>query len=233
MTNTPISRPIRALLFAFTFAFLVGPLTASPALADDAEAEGAPTSDASDPDVPNLDARKPVVTLEDTLLAVMKEADTLGFEGRLRKILPVVEETFDLEFMAKTCIGRVWKDLSPDIQARWVEVFTRYTTTKLADQFDAYSGQRFVLKGERPASRGTLIVLSSVERPGKDDVRLDFRVRPMGDVWRIIDIYGKGKVSEVALRRSEYASILEQSGIEGLIASVDELSDRTASKSSS
>lgn len=224
MTKSPISGPMRALLLTLLFSFLASPFAARPAAAEE-EAGGA--------DVPNLEAREPVVTLEDTLLDVMKQAETLGFEGRLAKIQPVVEATFDLEFMAKTCIGRVWKDLSPDLQARWVEVFTRYTTTKLADQFDAYSGQRFVLKGERPASRGTLIVLSSVERPGKDDVRLDFRVRPMGDTWRIIDIYGKGKVSEVALRRSEYASILEQSGIEGLIASVDELSERTASKSSS
>jgi hypothetical protein len=37
-------------------------------------------------------------------------------------------------------------------------------------------------------------------------------------------------VSEVALRRSEYAAILEREGIEGLIASVDALSDKTASK---
>jgi phospholipid transport system substrate-binding protein len=224
---------MRALLLTFAIALLAGPLAVSSAVAEDA-ATDAPAEDAApDSDVPNVEAREPVVTLEDTLLAVMKEADTLGFEGRLREIRPVVEATFDLEFMAKTSIGRVWKDLSPDLQTRWVEVFTRYTTTKLADQFDKYSGQRFVLKGERPASRGTLIVLSTVERPGKDDVRLDFRVRPMGDAWRIIDIYGKGKVSEVALRRSEYASILEQSGIEGLIASVDELSERTANKASS
>ena len=54
-----------------------------------------------------------------------------------------------------------------------------------------------------------------------------------GDGWLIIDIYGKGKVSEVALRRSEYAAILQKSGIEGLISSVDELSQRTADEAGS
>jgi len=175
-------------------------------------------------------ARAPVIQLEDTLLSVMKRADDLGFEGRLREITPVVKATFDLPFMAKTSIGRVWKELSPDVRTRWVESFTRYTTTKLADQFDAFSGQEFVLRGERPASRGTLIVMSRVERPGKEPVRLDFRVRKASDGWLIIDIYGKGKVSEVALRRSEYAAILEKTGIEGLIESVDALSAKTASK---
>lgn len=197
-------------------------LAGPPALAEDA-VDAPPAADAEA-------ARAPVVLLEDTLLEVMKRADELGFDGRMREITPVVETTFDLPFMAKTSIGRTWKDLSPELQTRWVETFKRYTTTKLADQFDAFSGQQFVLKGERPASRGTLIVMSRVERPGKDPVRLDFRVRKAGESWLIIDIYGKGKVSEVALRRSEYAAILERSGIDGLIESVDELSTKTASK---
>ena len=175
-------------------------------------------------------ARAPVIELEDTLLSVMKRADELGFDGRLREITPVVEATFDLPFMARTSIGRIWNDLTDEVRARWVQSFTRYTTSKLADQFDGFSGQQFVLKGERPASRGTLIVMSRVERPGKDPVRLDFRLRKVGEGWLIIDIYGKGKVSEVALRRSEYKAILDKSGIEGLIESVDALSAKTAAK---
>lgn len=228
MTTSTAAGPTRVLSLVFMITLLAWPLCG---LADAESSAKGPPKDAVD--VPNVDARKPVIALEDTLLEVMKKADELGFEGRLREITPVVEATFDLEFMAKTCIGRVWKDLSPEVKTRWVQSFTRYTTTKLAGQFDGFSGQKFVMKGERPASRGTLIVMSSVERPGKKAVRLDFRVRKTGDNWFIIDIYGKGKVSEVALRRSEYAALLKQNGIEGLIASVDELSARTAAKTSS
>jgi len=39
-----------------------------------------------------------------------------------------------------------------------------------------------------------------------------------------------GNVSELALRRSEYATILEKTGIEGLIESVEALTAKTASK---
>ncbi len=211
--------PVTMLLACIVAAALAALPAAAEAVAD------APIDEAA-----TAAARAPVIQLEDTLLSVMKRADDLGFEGRLREITPVVEATFDLPFMAKTSIGRIWKQLSPDLQTRWVETFTRYTTTKLADQFDSFSGQKFVLRGERPASRGTLIVMSRVERPGKDPVRLDFRVRKASAGWLIIDIYGKGKVSEVALRRSEYATILEKTGIEGLIESVEALTAKTASK---
>jgi len=180
------------------------------------------------PEVSSPEARAVVVRLEDALLGIMKRADVLGFDGRLQEIAPVVESTFDLEFMARTSIGTVWRDLTPQLKARWVESFNRYTTAKFADQFDRYSGQEFVRNGERPASRQTVVVMTSVHRRGKEPVRLDFRLHLTPGGWRIIDVFGKGQVSELALRRSEYDVLLKKGGIEGLIESVDELSARTA-----
>jgi phospholipid transport system substrate-binding protein len=180
------------------------------------------------PTTQETDARALVARLEAALLDIMKRAEALGFEGRLREISPVVEDTFDLEFMARTCIGRVWKEMTPELRTQWVDSFSRYTSTKFADQFDRYSGQEFVLGGERPGSRETLIVMTSVQRQGREPVRLDFRVHRTDGKWRIIDVYGKGRVSELALRRSEYDSIVKESGVAGLIESVDELSRKTA-----
>ena len=39
--------------------------------------------------------------------------------------------------------------------------------------------------------------------------------------WKVIDVYLNGKVSELALRRSEYASALKRDGFEQLLASVE------------
>jgi phospholipid transport system substrate-binding protein len=64
-------------------------------------------------------------------------------------------------------------------------------------------------------------------------VRLDFRLYSTSDGWRIIDIYGKGTVSELALRRAEYDPILRSDGIEGLIEVVEEHTQRLAGSSRS
>ena len=181
----------------------------------------------------DAEARAPVVRLQDKLIDVMKRADGLGFEGRRRELAPVVEETFDIEFMARTSIGRAWLELTPELRSRWVECFSRYTASKFADQFKKFSGQKFVLHGERPASHGTRVVMTSLERVGREPVRLDFRVQRGDSGWQIIDVYGKGTVSELALRRSEYEPILKDGGIERLIETVDALTARTASKSAS
>ena len=73
--------------------------------------------------------------------------------------------------------------------------------------------------------------MSRLNRPPAEPVRLDFRFRKTEAGWRIMDLYAKGRVSEVALRRSEYASILERQGIDGLIESVLSLTARTAESS--
>jgi phospholipid transport system substrate-binding protein len=45
---------------------------------------------------------------------------------------------------------------------------------------------------------------------------MNYRLRATDGVWRIIDIYLKGTVSELALRRADYTALLEKNGFEAL-----------------
>jgi phospholipid transport system substrate-binding protein len=159
--------------------------------------------------------------LNSTLIAIMQGADALGYKGRYAKVAPVVDETFDLVFMASKSIGRYWKALEQEQRARWVDAFRSYTVSNFADRFDGFSGQTFEILGQKKASHATVLVLTQLVRPTADDVELNYRMRDEDGAWRVVDIYSGGKVSEVALRRSEYASVLKQGGIEKLIAVVN------------
>ncbi len=46
-------------------------------------------------------------------------------------------------------------------------------------------------------------------------------MRRGGDGWLISDIYLDGAISEVATRRSKFATILRKNGIDGLIAALN------------
>jgi NAD(P)-dependent dehydrogenase (short-subunit alcohol dehydrogenase family) len=50
-------------------------------------------------------------------------------------------------------------------------------------------------------------------------------MRRDGEGWRISDIYLDGAISEVATRRSEFAAILKNDGIDGLIAALNRKAD--------
>jgi phospholipid transport system substrate-binding protein len=60
-----------------------------------------------------------------------------------------------------------------------------------------------------------------IDRPQDEDVELTYRLRKEGDTWKIVDIYQKGTVSELALRRSEYSAVLKRDGFEALLKTVD------------
>lgn len=169
-------------------------------------------------------ASSPVPTIEAFhagLLAIMKDAKALGFQGRIDKLEPLMGRTFDLEFMASKTVGRHWATLSPADQKRWAETFTRFTTANYAGRFTGFTGEQFVTLGVEDAASNTRLVLTKIIVPGDEDVELNYRVMQEGAGWKVIDVYLNGKVSELALRRSEYASALKRDGFEQLVAQVE------------
>jgi len=179
----------------------------------------------------------PIERLNTTLIDIMQRADELGYDGRYDAVAPVVGETFDLEFMASKSIGPYWGRIAAPQRVRWIEAFTRYTVSNFAGRFDGFSGQSFIVVGQKPASHETVLVMTQLIRPTGNDVELNYRMRmrmrkpakatadgdpaPGDGAWQVVDIYSGGKVSEIALRRSEYVSVLKQGGIEELIRVVN------------
>lgn len=168
------------------------------------------------------DPAAPIVRLNSTLIEIMMSAEEgASYQERFDRTAPVVLETFDMPFMAAKSIGSSWRKLSPDERKRWVKTFGDFTISNFADRFDGFSGQSFEVQGDRPASRGdNRVVDTLLVRPDDEDVELDYRMSDRGGSWRVVDIYSDGSVSEVALRRSEYSSVLKNGGIEKLIVLV-------------
>ena len=162
------------------------------------------------------------VVLHAALLAIMRSSDELGYSGRLDRISPVVAETFDLPFMAAKSMGRHWKKLPEADQGRWLEIFASHVSANYAGQFTGFSGETFETLGEETAIRDTRVVRTRLTRPKEEAVQLNYRLREVDGDWRIIDIYLNGTVSELALRRSEYSSVLKRQGFEKLLSTIDE-----------
>ena len=161
-----------------------------------------------------------VSTLNGALLDVLKRAETLGYQGRYDRLRPVMTDVFDLDFMAEKSLGRHWKDLGEDDRKRWVALFRDFTVATYAANFDKYSGQSFELLGEEPGGNETILVKTRVVNPGGDNVELSYRLQQSAPSWRIVDVYLKGTVSELALRRSDYSSLIEREGFEALVTSL-------------
>jgi phospholipid transport system substrate-binding protein len=185
------------------------------------------------PDVPDAqqtgDATRVVEALHENLIGVMKDAQTLGYEGRFAKLDPVIHELFDIPFMAEKSIGRHWKAVDDANRARLLATFGRFTVANYAGRFTDYSGQRFETLREEASKHGTVLVYSRLVSPDREPVDLNYRLRPAaGSGWKIIDVLLNGTVSELALRRSEYSALIQREGFPALMTALDRRIDDLA-----
>jgi phospholipid transport system substrate-binding protein len=176
---------------------------------------------------PAAAADGPVVIVElfqTSLLAVMREASTLGVKGRYKRMLAPVERAFDLRVMIGIATGEHWTRANESQRERLVRAFGRINASTVATLFDGYSGERFETLGERAGPKGTryvntIIILSD------DDVNLTYVAKRIGDGWKLIDVIVDDGISELTVRKSEYRRLLAREGVEGLIAALDGKAD--------
>lgn len=158
------------------------------------------------------------------LLGVMQQAQQLGPRGRYQRLEPVVLSTFDVPFMARVSIGSEWAGLSPEQKKRAARAYGRYVAAVYATRFDGYSGERLEVTGEQKVRRGT-IVKSQIVKSDGEPVAINYLVHDNMVGYQIRDVYLSGTISELATRRSEFATLLRSGGIDGLIAALNKKAD--------
>ena len=162
--------------------------------------------------------------LYDALLSTMKNGRTLGQSGRYTQLAPVIRRSFDISSMTRLAVGPSWAGMTEAQRQEMTESFGRYISAIYADRFDSYAGQKLEVTGEQAVSSGVMVKSQIIKASG-EPVKVDYMMRRSGDGWLISDIYLDGAISEVATRRSEFAAILKNDGIDGLIAALNRKAD--------
>ena len=156
----------------------------------------------------------------DALLTTMRNGPTLGQSGRYARLAPVVDRVFDVPSMTRLAIGSSWAALSPAQQQQLVEAFRHYIAATYADRFDSYSGQQLQVTGERP-NNGDVVVQTKIVKSDGDTTTLDYLMRQNQGSWQVSDVYFDGTISQVAIQRSEFYSILRRDGVDGLVMALN------------
>jgi len=154
------------------------------------------------------------------LLGKMRDGRTLGESGRYARLAPAVDRTFDIPTMTRLAIGPAWGTLSPAQQQQLLAAFAHYIAATYADRFDSYSGEELQVTGERP--NGTeVMVQTKIAKSNGEATRLDYLMRQDQGSWRISDVYLDGTISQLAVHRSEFHSILQREGVDGLVTALN------------
>ena len=169
-------------------------------------------------------AKQVVDKFQTELIAVMKNGKQLGYAGRYDKLYAPVSNSHDLTKIARIVVGKEWEKLSEAQQQKLVDIFIRLSVASYAHNFKDYSGESFVFDSEEETTRGGVVVHSHFIIPDDKPVKFDYMLKEKGNSWRIINIIANG-VSDLALKRSEYTTILQREGFDALIAKINEKID--------
>lgn len=137
-------------------------------------------------------------------------------------IMPVV----DFERMTALSVGRGWREATPEQRQQLVEQFRTLLLRTYSGALSEVRDQSIRMKPMRadPADKD-VIVRSEVIGHGTEPIQLDYRMRLTGDTWKIYDINVLG-VWLVETYRNQFAPIVSQGGIPGLIESLRERNSR-------
>jgi len=165
-----------------------------------------------------------VQTLSDALLKSMRAGTTISMAERYKQLQPVIEQVFAMPLVTRLAVGPQWASFPPDQQKALIAAYTRFTVANYAHNFHDFDGQKFEID-DNALSRGDDKVVRTRVIPAHDvPVSLLYRMHQVDGTWKVIDVISDG-VSQLALRRSDFAVAIAAGGAPALIAHLDKSSD--------
>ncbi len=159
----------------------------------------------------------------DALTASMKMGGSA--KGRYDKLRPAVEKAFDLPAMTATAVGPSFATMPEADKKALIEAFTRMTVANYAKSFDSHHGETFTVE---PASitRGSERFVKSTMKTSSETIAFNYRTHQVGGEWKVTDVYLAGNISQMAQKRSDFASTLASGGASGLTKRINALTDQ-------
>ena len=164
-----------------------------------------------------------VEALNGGLLEIMHAGAAAGQAGRERQIAPVVDRSFDIPLMTRFSVGPAWLSFTPHDQAALITAFRAMTIAQYAHNFDGWAGERFTMSPQVVTRGLDKEVSTTLSTPGGGSEPLNYRLRASGGQWKIIDVYYRSNISQLATRRSDFASVLANGGAPALIVKLNRL----------
>lgn len=158
-----------------------------------------------------------IETFYRTLTEVMKEGDSLGFQGRANKLQAAVDRAFSSGDMTRVSYGPSWVKASPEQKDKLTRAFHNFTVANYASQFKKYDGEQFSVTGEKEGQASNQRIVETTLKSGKEEHQLNYLMVKNDKGWQIADVFVDGAISEMATRRSEFGSVIRASGPDGLL----------------
>jgi phospholipid transport system substrate-binding protein len=127
-----------------------------------------------------------------------------------RGMQQIIEQNVDVDGVAQFCLGRHWRDATPEQRAQYVALFHDVLVNSITGHLGEYTGVKVVV-GRTQQHEDTDTVSSSVERPNNAPANVDWIISNAGPSPKIVDVVAEGTSLRLT-QRSDYAAYLSHNG---------------------
>ncbi len=157
----------------------------------------------------------------DQVLLVLKKPG-LDTDAKIAAIEEIAYARFDFETISKLVLARNWRKMSPAQRERFVAEFKKHLSGTYGKNVDSYANETIEITGDREEPRGDWTVQTKIVRGSNaEDILVDYRLRPKGDDWKVIDVVVE-RISLVSNFRSQLQEIISRDGIEDMLTMLAE-----------
>ncbi len=151
--------------------------------------------------------------------SVARRAPNLTLADRLESVAGLLDRYFDLARVAAGTIGsRRFREFDRPQRSLFIDRFTRFMVASYVRRLPRFDAERTEVDAARSGPPGfSTVRVRYLAADGADPAIIDFVTIERDAAWRIVDVRMDGDFSEMAVRRSEVASVLESQGFDGLI----------------
>lgn len=160
--------------------------------------------------------KQTVDKLNGVLIDVMKNAKQLGYQGRYKKLDPVVRETHEFDAIAQIALGNHWKTLEQPQKKAFVQKLADLSVATYAAQFNDYAGEEFKYESEQNLKSNRVMLRYALAAPKEKPVKFEYMLNQSGGKWAIINIVVDG-ISDLALKKAQYTSVIDREGFDSLL----------------
>ncbi|OGA25377.1 MAG: hypothetical protein A3H34_05240 [Betaproteobacteria bacterium RIFCSPLOWO2_02_FULL_67_19] len=154
--------------------------------------------------------------------------------GDRRKVIELIDAKvvphFNFTAMTASALGTHWGKADAEQKARLTNEFRTLMVRTYASSIAAYRNQRFDFRPLRAKPTDTDVTVNvRVLQPGTEAVKIDYDMEKTARGWKVWDV----RVADISLTanyRTEFANVVRESGVDGLIKTLRAKNDRVTER---
>ena len=143
-------------------------------------------------------------------------------QKRKNELQNLLQEKFDMQLISKVILGsKVTKSATSDQLNKFSKAFELHIVKIYSSQLGTYKGQVFTVNNTEIKKKDAF-VYSTIESPDYPTTNIVWRLRERESIPKVIDMQVEG-VSLLRTKKNDFAMILDQIGLDGLISKLDQM----------